>query len=114
VTPQLGLALGLLIASSFVGVAASLTAMRMVDDVNAKLPPDGQFAQLGWHFVKARRLFKEYRRLYPSGPLIVREITLTAIGFGLFLVAAGLVMGPLAPVWLGICGGAAAWLTYRQ
>jgi len=113
-TARIGIALALLLASGFFGLAASLTSMRMVDEVNAKLSKEQQFGLLGWHYFKSRKMIQEYRRLYPSGRLIARELTLEAIGVVLFLVAADLIMGSLVTAWLatGVC--VAAWLMYRR
>jgi hypothetical protein len=113
-TLQEGIAIALFLASAFVGLAASVNTMRMVDEVNSKLSPEQQFAPLGWHYFKSRRLIEEYRRLYPSGHLIAREIALAAVAFGLGLVGAGLLAGPVASAWLAICGVVVAWLRYRR
>jgi hypothetical protein len=77
----------LILTAGFIGLAGALTSMRMVDEVNERLPPDQQFPLLGWHHFEFQPLIREYRRLYPSGRLIARELALAAIAFVLFPAA---------------------------
>ena len=50
-------------------IAANVVTWRMVDAVNLKLPEKDRFDPFGWHPVKTGRLWVEYRRFYPNGPL---------------------------------------------
>jgi len=44
----------------------------MAEEVNAKLPPGQQFQPVGWHFSKTLRLYREYRKYYPDGDLLLK------------------------------------------
>ena len=77
-----------LACASTCGIIAALTNFDMVDRVNEKLPASGQFAAAGWYFAKTQRLYREYRRLYPSGHLLRRVRLLTALMVACLLTCA--------------------------
>jgi hypothetical protein len=77
-----------LVCGSVCAMTASLTAFRMVDTVNEKLPEERQFAQLGWYWSKYQRLFAEYKRLYPDGTLLRRFYILASLMFACFFMCA--------------------------
>jgi hypothetical protein len=52
------------------GLIASLTSIRIADEVNKKLPAANRFLSVGWYWSKTRHLHREYRRLYPGGHLL--------------------------------------------
>jgi hypothetical protein len=54
------------------GLISALASTEVVDKVNDRLPADSRFALLGWHHLKTQRLYGEYQRLYPDGPLLFR------------------------------------------
>jgi len=67
---------------------AAISGLQMVDQVNNKLPQDGQFGELGWYWLKTRRLHREYARLYPSGHLLRKVYICWGLGLLSFLVVA--------------------------
>jgi hypothetical protein len=54
------------------GLSSTIWGLEMVDKVNEKLSEQERFDHLWWDFSKRLRLNREYRRLYPDGPLLVR------------------------------------------
>jgi hypothetical protein len=77
-----------LICMSVCGVVSSLKTSEMVDRVNEKLPREEQFNPLGWHLPKYLRLRREYKRLYPAGPLLRHMRILMALGVACLLISA--------------------------
>lgn len=111
-TLRFTLAFILLLCSSGFGLAACINHLAMVEAVNAKLPPTDQFGQLWWGPLKRLRLDREYRRLYPDGPLVRREGVLAAmILICLVLVGALIGLGFLVVVFGGV-GGLFLWFDY--
>ena len=98
-----------------IGVTATTVRWRMVDEVNARLDEKDRFDHLGWHYLKARRLLEEYRRLYPEGHLVRQEVILggaltVVVGAAAWKMGFGL--GSL--VFLVIGGSILLWLMYRK
>lgn len=60
----------------------------LVDKVNRRLPEAEQFEELFWGYLTTQRLFPEYRRLYPDGPLSRRRRILIAAGLFCLLIVA--------------------------
>jgi hypothetical protein len=58
----------LLAAQTFILVSGFLM-YAMIGEVNRKLPDGQRIGYLFGHYGKYRRLFREYRRLYPNGRL---------------------------------------------
>ncbi len=67
------------------GIASSLVSFEMVEKVNERLPKDQQFAALWWHGPKNRRLWREYKMLYPGGSLLRKLCTLGVLMFACLL-----------------------------
>jgi len=44
--------------------------LKMIGAVNASLPPERQFAAVGWHLARTLRLQREYRALFPGEKLL--------------------------------------------
>ena len=100
------------VGMSIVGMASTITGLQMVQAVNAKLPVNERFAELGWYLGKTQRLFREYRRLYPAGTLFGRQMRLL---FGLLVcvVIAGVALGfGLLVVLMGAGTGGLWWLLF--
>jgi hypothetical protein len=74
------------------GIAGILVQLHMVDKVNAALPSERRFSMIGWEWFKYQRLLKEYRRLYPAGPLVHRLMIWHCLGFAAVAVASAVVM----------------------
>lgn len=111
-TLRFTLAFLLLLCIGGFGLAACINSLAMVEAVNAKLPTTDQFDQLWWGPRKTFRLYRQYRRLYPDGPLFRREGVLAAIGLiCLVLVGALIGLGFLVVVFGGI-GGLSIWFRY--
>jgi hypothetical protein len=58
-----------LLAMPTCGLIASFKTFQMVDKVNARLPKQEHFDPLWWYLSRRQRLVREYKRLYPDGPL---------------------------------------------
>lgn len=56
------------LASAF-GLFANAVLYAMVGEINRKLPDNQQIGYFTWYPSKERRVFKEYKRLYPTGRL---------------------------------------------
>ena len=51
------------------GLSWTLTVWRMIDQVNARLPPGKRFRHIAWWwFGKTLSLFEEYERHFPNSP----------------------------------------------
>jgi len=71
---------------SICGLVATLANIEMMDKVNDKLPEEEQFATLGWHLSKQQRLQREYKTLYPTGPLLLKFRVVLALMFACLLI----------------------------
>lgn len=102
-----------LIAMMIVNALHQSYFQKLLWDVNAPLASEKRFSPFWWHWGKHRRLLKEYRSLYPSGPLIQKLRTLGIIQFlllGLLPSAFGL---PVVGIIAAVVGGVTMWLVYR-
>jgi hypothetical protein len=74
-----------------VGGALGLTSLaihtEMVEEVNRRLPENQRFEDAWWGPTKSIRLFTEYRRLCPDGPLLRRQLMIFGVIFVLLAVA---------------------------
>ena len=98
------------------GFFSSILNLRMIDQVNAKLPAEQRFSTIGWHVLKFRSLLAEYRRLYPSGDLDRRLLLVSAISVGM-VPALALLIGfhfLLGVFWLCLVGGIVVWVTFHR
>lgn len=80
----------LILCVSGLGIASPQTGLRIVNQVNIKLPEKDHFAQYGWYPAKSQRLRREYRRLYPEGRLLFRQDIVTEAMLICLLLAAWL------------------------
>jgi hypothetical protein len=65
----------------------SLVWLRMVQDTNKFLPPEGQFSY-AWWFPKKQGLIREYRKHFPNGKLVLCHYLVVGImGLLLFGIA---------------------------
>ena len=104
-----------IVAFGALGVYSTFLHLKMIDQVNTKLPANHGFKELGWHHFKFRRLLTEYRRLYPSGTLDLRQFYLGGTCVGMIVVAAWqLSFPPLMILWIGVGGGFVLWVTFRR
>lgn len=91
-TPHVIVFVACLICGAVSGLASTIVQLRMVDKVNAVLPSERRFSIIGWEWFKHQRLLKEYRRLYPAGPLVRRSMIWHCLGFAAIAVASAVVM----------------------
>jgi hypothetical protein len=77
-----------LIGGSLCGLLATLVSIEMVEQVNAKLPKENHFSSMGWYAPKTLRLFREYRRLFPSKNLHLKITSLAIIALVCLLCVA--------------------------
>jgi hypothetical protein len=73
---------------AFVGLYGSILNIQMVNKLNAILPVDQQFAQLGWWPDKYARFNEQYRRAFPSDRLMWKRRVAMGIGVASFAFAA--------------------------
>lgn len=112
-TWRLAVGFALLFCVGGFGLAATLNNFAVVDAVNAKLPANEQFAQLGWYPTKTLRLHREYRRLYPRGRLLRNQGVVVGFMFlSILLAALFLGLGFFVVVWLGAGLALILWFTY--
>ena len=84
--------LALVVVAAVAGVAVAglmSTAVHrtMVEQVNLGLSPGERFDDAWWGPGNRARLVREYRRLYPNGPLLRRNFTILGIGAVLIATA---------------------------
>ena len=111
-TPQLAFIVLGVVGMGIVGVSSTVTGMQMVQAVNAKLPVNERFAEFGWYLSKTQRLFREYRRLYPAGTLVRRQMRLLFGGLGCVVLTAVALGFGLPAVLMGAGLGGAWWLLF--
>ena len=61
-----------LVCVPILGVLGTFCHIEIVEKVNSRLPVDLQFNPMGWYFQKTMRLHREYQRLFPGQPLVLR------------------------------------------
>lgn len=74
------------------GVSSSILVTKMIDEINRQKPAHEAVSYVGSTFAKNRRIFREYRRLYPQGKLITYAWTAIA-AFAIGLVSAAICIG---------------------
>jgi hypothetical protein len=77
-----------LVGGSISGIVSTTVHVDMVGRVNALLPKERQFAELGWYLPKAQRLRSEYRALFPGGDLLRKWRVAVATAFVSLLICA--------------------------
>jgi hypothetical protein len=106
-------AFALLLSVVGFGMAAAISHFAIIDAVNAKLPKEEQFEQLGWYLTKTLRLHREYRRFYPEGRLLLRQGVLGATMLVCLVLAASLIgFDFLGITWVGGIGALSIWFIY--
>jgi hypothetical protein len=60
------IALCLMISAGF---SANMILIMMIGEINRKRPEGNLISYFGFTYFKMRRIFREYRRLYPGGKL---------------------------------------------
>jgi hypothetical protein len=63
------------------GSIGAIANIEMVQGVNSRLPKDAQFSQMGWYLSKTLRLHREYKRLFPTGTLLMKARFAIAAAF---------------------------------
>jgi hypothetical protein len=61
------------------GAGSSIINMKMVDQVNKKLPKDLRIVPFGWYYPKIQSLHRHYRQLFPDGKLLWHGRVLLAL-----------------------------------
>jgi hypothetical protein len=74
-----------LVGTTACGLFGAIANLEMVEEVNSRLPKDSQFSPMGWYPSKRQRLHREYRRLFPTGTLLIKVRAAIAIAFGCLL-----------------------------
>jgi hypothetical protein len=77
-----------IVCAATCGITRTFVSFKIIDSVNERLPEESQFDPLGWYYTKTQRLHREYKRLYPSGDLLLKLRLLTAIMFACMLICA--------------------------
>ena len=68
----------LFMSGAFLG---NMFLFMMIGEVNRKRPDGGQVSYFGHHYFKTKRIFGEYRRLYPEGAIHVYMLISVAVAF---------------------------------
>jgi hypothetical protein len=77
------------LSGAFSGIiGANLVLFAMIGEINRKLPERDRISYIFGYYAKYRRIFNEYRRLYPNGRLLLWFKLLLCSGFGLLAVFA--------------------------
>jgi|HubBroStandDraft_5_1064220.scaffolds.fasta_scaffold1485840_1 hypothetical protein len=77
-----------LVGGSIFGIASTVVHLEMVGKVNAILPRERQFAELGWYWQKSERMHREYRMLFPDGDLLRKWRVMVAAAVVSLLICA--------------------------
>ena len=70
------------------GLLSTLISYKITDQVNGELPKETQFSLIGWYFPKKLSLYREYRRLFPHGRLLLQIRLLFGLMFGCLIIGA--------------------------
>ena len=72
----------ILFCVSMTGVfLGNLFLFMMIGEVNRKRPDGDQVSYFGHHYFKTKRIFGEYRKLYPEGTIHVYMLISIAVAF---------------------------------
>jgi hypothetical protein len=77
-----------LVGVAVCGIASSVLGVKMVQDVNGRLPEEQRLSEVGWYAGKYMRLIKEHRRLFPKSVQLRRYVYVIAIGAACLTMAA--------------------------
>jgi hypothetical protein len=77
-----------LLCVSIGGLVSTFWGFEIVDRVNEKLPKEERFESLGWYTEKTLRLYREYKRLYPDGRLVLKVYVIFAFMIMCLLICA--------------------------
>ena len=72
-------------------VASGFLLFAMVGEINRLLPQDQRISYLWGHWQKYSEIYAEYKRVCPTGRLLLYYKLLALSGFGLLLVFAWLI-----------------------
>ena len=67
-------------------IVSSLLNWQQIAEVNRKLPDEEQISYWGFRTFKQIKIRQEYKRLYPSGKLLLLSNVFQWAGFGFFLL----------------------------
>ncbi|MGB6774342.1 MAG: hypothetical protein WBD25_15545 [Terriglobales bacterium] len=59
----------------------NLFFFMMIGEVNRKRPDGEQISYFGHHYFKTKRIFREYRYLYPEGNIHIYMVIFSAVAF---------------------------------
>jgi hypothetical protein len=85
---RLGIGIAAIAGVAACGLISTLVHAKMLNQVNGALPKNLQFSSLGWYSSKTQSLHREYRRLFPAGPLLWQSRILLAMMLSSLLVCA--------------------------
>jgi hypothetical protein len=83
--PRVIVGIAAVVGTAACGLFGAILNLEMVEEVNSHLPQDSQFSPMGWYLSKTLRLHREYKRLFPTGTLLMKVRFAIAIGFGCLL-----------------------------
>ena len=70
--PRVIVGIAAVVGTAACGLFGAILNLEMVEEVNSHLPQDSQFSPMGWYLSKTLRLHREYKRLFPTGTLLVK------------------------------------------
>ena len=87
---QIALVMGA-IATTFI-ICSGFVQYAMIGEINGRLPENERISYLGFHLGKLIRIWREYRRLYPTGRLHIHAAVLAVVGW-VFGICSGWKLG---------------------
>jgi hypothetical protein len=83
--PRVIVGIAAVVGTAACGLFGALANVEMVEEVNSRLPKDAQISPMGWYLSKTLRLHREYKRLFPTGTLLMRVRIAIVVAFGCML-----------------------------
>jgi hypothetical protein len=83
--PRVIVGIAAVMGTAVCGLFGAVANIEIVEEVNSRLPKDAQFSPMGWYLSKTLRLHREYKRLFPTGTLLMRVRIAIAVAFGCLL-----------------------------
>ena len=84
--PRIIIGTAAFVCSLVCAFASTLITFDMTEKLNEQLPKEQRSSPVWWYWSKHRRLWREYKRLYPEGNLLGKFRTLGVLMFVSFLI----------------------------
>jgi hypothetical protein len=97
-----------------IGIWSHVTIQAMIAEVNPFLDESAKFSELGWYYGKQRRLFSEYRRLFPTGVRIRTLQKLWRMMTLLMATVAWVIVGLGGALFFAVMLTLIGWITFSS